>query len=147
MKAEKAKIIASQLLKVGKNKIWIDPEEADSIKEAITKDDIRELMKNNTVKEVKKSRQSRGRARKIKSKKKAGRRKGQGSRKGTKDARNRRKARWISNVRAQRALLKELKEKQPEKVKEIGYRKLYRMIKGGYFRSKAHLDKFVRGVK
>jgi large subunit ribosomal protein L19e len=147
MKAEKAKIIAARLLKVGKNKIWINPEEADSIKEAITKDDIRELIKNGVIKKLKDSEQSRGRTRKIKKQKEKGRRKGHGSRKGTKEARSGRKARWINSVRAQRALLRELREKYPERIKELGYRKLYRMIKGGYFRSKAHLEKFVKGVK
>ncbi|MCD6479148.1 MAG: 50S ribosomal protein L19e, partial [Candidatus Diapherotrites archaeon] len=53
MKAEKAKLIASRLLKVGKNKIWINPEEADSVKEAITKDDIRELIKSGVIKRLK----------------------------------------------------------------------------------------------
>ncbi len=91
MKAEKAKEIAAGLLKVGKKKIWIDPEEAESVKEAITKDDIRELIKNGIIKKRKEGEQSRGRARKIEKQKKKGRRKGHGSRKGTAKARTDRK--------------------------------------------------------
>ena len=147
MKAEKAKLIASRLLKVGKNKIWINPEEADSVKEAITKDDIRELIKSGVIKRLKESEQSRGRARKVEKQKKKGRRKGHGSRKGTAKVRMDRKKNWINRVRAQRALLKELKEKNPEQVKKLGYSKLYRMIKGGFFRSKAQLERFVMEAK
>lgn len=147
MKAEKAKEIASKLLKVGKNKIWINPEEAESIKEAITKDDIRELIKNGVIKKRKENEQSRGRARKIERQKKKGRRKGYGSRKGTAKARTDRKKEWISRVRAQRVLLKELKKKHPDKVKKFGYSKLYRMIKGGFFKSKAQLERFVMEAK
>jgi len=83
----------------------------------------------------------------MKRQKEKGRRKGHGSRKGTKEARGRRKVRWMNSVRAQRALLTELKKKYPERIKELGYRKLYRMIKGGYFKSRAHLEKFVKEVK
>jgi len=147
MKAEKAREIAAKLLKVGKNKIWIDPEESESIKEAITKDDIRELIKNGVIKKKKESEQSRGRARKVEKQKKKGRRKGHGSRKGTAKVRMDRKKNWINRVRAQRALLKELKEKNPEQVKKLGYSKLYRMIKGGFFRSKAQLERFVMEAK
>ena len=43
--------------------------------------------------------------------------------------------------------IEELKKKYPERIKELGYRKLYRMIKGGYFKSRAHLEKFVKEVK
>ncbi|MCD6247775.1 MAG: 50S ribosomal protein L19e [Candidatus Diapherotrites archaeon] len=147
MKAEKVKEIAAGLLKVGKNKIWIDPEEAESVKEAITKDDVRELIKNGIIKKRKENEQSRGRARKIEKQKKKGRRKGHGSRRGTAKARTDRKADWINKVRAQRALLKELREKHPDKVKKLGYSKLYRMIKGGFFRSKAQLERFVMGAE
>lgn len=147
MKAEKVKEIAAKLLKVGKKKIWIDPEEAESVKEAITKDDVRELIKNGIIKKRKENEQSRGRARKIEKQKKKGRRKGHGSRRGTAKARTDRKADWINKVRAQRALLKELREKHPDKVKKLGYSKLYRMIKGGFFRSKAQLERFVMGAE
>ncbi len=147
MKAEKAKEIAAKLLKVGKNKIWIDPNETDSLKEAITTDDIRELIKSGVIKKRKESEQSRARARMLERQKKKGRRKGHGSRKGTAKARIKPKREWISKVRAQRALLKELKKKYPEKVKAIGYSKLYRMIKGGFFKSKAQLERYVMEAK
>lgn len=147
MKAEKAKEIAAKLLKVGKNKIWIDPNETDSLKEAITTDDIRELIKSGVIKKRKESEQSRARARMLERQKKKGRRKGHGSRKGTAKARTKPKREWISKVRAQRSLLKELKKKYPEKVKAIGYSKLYRMIKGGFFKSKAQLERYVMEAK
>lgn len=147
MKSDKAKKIASVLLGVGKNKIWINPEELDSIKEAITKDDIRELIKKGVIKKVKESEQSMARARRIKKQKEKGRRRGHGKRKGKKDARMKRKKQWMGNVRAQRALLRKIRKENPEIIKKIGYRKLYKMIKGGFFKSKAHLEHYIKGGK
>ncbi|MEM4662591.1 MAG: 50S ribosomal protein L19e [Candidatus Diapherotrites archaeon] len=143
MKASKAKKIASELLKVGVSKIWINPEDLTSVKEAVTREDIRELIRKGTIKKTKENWQSRGRARKIKAQRDKGRRKGPGKRKGKKSARLHKKERWVSGVRAQRALLRKLKKEKPELVKKIGYRKLYNMIKGGYFKSKAHLERYV----
>ncbi len=146
MRPEKAKEIAAELLGVGKNKVYINPEELDSVKEAMTRQDIRELIAQGIISKVKESEQSRARARKLEKQKKKGRRKGHGSRKGKKTARAKKKEKWVANVRAQRAYLRELKQKYPEEVKKIGYRRLYMMIKGGYFRSKAHLERFIKGA-
>ncbi|OQA31212.1 MAG: hypothetical protein BWY55_00605 [archaeon ADurb.Bin336] len=37
--------------------------------------------------------------------------------------------------------------KNSKEVKEIGYSKIYKRIKGGYFRGKRHLVEFVEGAK
>jgi len=42
-----------------------------------------------------------------------------------------------------RALRKELKRSK-EQLNEGGYRKLYNMSKGGYFRSKSHLKLYIK---
>ncbi|MCX8190361.1 MAG: 50S ribosomal protein L19e [Candidatus Diapherotrites archaeon] len=147
MRTEKAKEIASRLLKVGKSKIWVNPQELNSVKEAITKEDIRELIRKGTLKKTKKKWQSRGRAKELKMQKEKGRRKGKGKRKGKKSARIEGKRRWIANVRAQRSLLRKLRKEMPNQLKEIGYRKIYNMIKGGYFKSKSHLERYIREGK
>ena len=58
------KRIAAQVLKVGINKVWLDPERIDDIKEAITKADIRSLIKSGVIKAHKLKTNSRARFRK-----------------------------------------------------------------------------------
>ena len=65
-----------------------------------------------------------------------------GSRKGSRGARIGKKTDWLRIVRPQRRMLKELKEK--EKLKPHVYRKVYKMIKGNAFRSKAHLMSYLK---
>jgi len=133
--------MAAKELNVGKSRVWIDPEAIDDVSMAITREDIRYFIKEGLIKAEQKEGISRARARKIKSQKNKGRRKGHGSRKGTKYARFPRKKRWIEKVRALRKLLKEYKEQG--KLVKSSYRMLYRMIKGNYFRSKAHLESYI----
>ena len=42
-------------------------------------------------------------------------------------------------------MLKELKKSNPKEVERIGYSKLYKMVKGNYFRGKNYLKAFVLG--
>lgn len=143
MDLNKAKEHASKVFGIGKSRVWINPMENERIKEAITKDDLRALIKEGIIKRKKISMQSRARAKKRLAKKRKGLRKGKGKRKGKAGARIKPKKKWVQNTRAQRKKLKALKEKNPEKVKKIGYRKLYSMVKGGFFRGKKHLEKTV----
>lgn len=143
MKASKAKSIASEMLNTAKKKIWIAPQEQEIIKEAITREDIRELIEDGTIRKKKTPQQSRGRSRELKEKKKKGRKRGRGKRKASKKKRTEKKKSWIKKVRAQRKTLRKLREEKPELVEKIGYRKLYKMIKGNYFRGKKYLEKYV----
>ena len=68
-----------------------------------------------------------------------------GSRKGSKGARRGKKSSWLRIIRPQRRLLKELKEKGS--LKPDSYRKLYKLVKGGMFRSKAHLMTYLKDKK
>lgn len=147
MKLEKAKILASQILKTGVTKIYLDPTKSSKIKEAMTKDDIRGLIAERVIKKRQDNYQSKGKARILKEKKQKGRKKGRGKRKGTKKTRTEKKKTWIVKVRAQRRTLKELKKSNPSAVKEKGYSKLYKKIKGNYFKGKKYLKEYVEGEK
>lgn len=147
MKLEKAKDLAAQILKVGITKIYIDPNQTNKVKEAMTKDDIRSLIAERVIKKRQINQQSKARSKILKEKKQKGRKKGKGKRKGTKKARTEKKKSWISRVRAQRRTLKELKKTNPEQVKEKGYSNIYKKIKGNYFKGKNYLKKFIEGVK
>ncbi|MEM4347454.1 MAG: 50S ribosomal protein L19e [Candidatus Altiarchaeota archaeon] len=129
--------LAAKILKVGINRIYISPEKKEEVSKAITRDDIRALIKDGLISVRKEKGTSRVRVRKIKEQKRKGRRKGHGSRKGKKGARTPRKEIWISKVRALRDELKKLKKEG--KIDRKEYRKLYRQIKGNIFKSRRHL--------
>ncbi|MEA3379062.1 MAG: 50S ribosomal protein L19e [Nanoarchaeota archaeon] len=132
---------AAQLLKVGENRVWFDPDRLDEIKGAITKADMRSLIKDLAIQARPYTGISSFRSRKLKIQKKKGRRKGAGSRKGAIKSRLKKKDAWKSKVRSQRKFIKALKEK---KLIEIGtYRNTYSKIKGGFFRSCRHIKLFL----
>jgi large subunit ribosomal protein L19e len=134
--------IAAHILKVGENKVWLDPEDMDTISSAITRTEIRKLIHEGAIRKLPERGSSRGRARVIKSKKKAGRRSGSGSRKG---ATLQRKTAWMHRIRAVRARLRELRDKHT--IQSQTYRRLFLMSKGGSFRSAAHLDEYIEAHK
>jgi large subunit ribosomal protein L19e len=129
--------IAAELLGVGESRVRIDPKNSSKAEEALTRDDIRSLISQGVIYALRKKGVSRARGKEKHIKMKAGRRRGMGSRKGKRYSIIPRKRVWISHVRAQRALLKELLLEK--KLQKDAYRKVYRMIKGGAFRSRASL--------
>ena len=147
MRPEKVKDLAGEILNCGTNRVWFNPLELDKIKSVMTKDDLRALIKEGTVRKKKKHSHSRGKARILKAKKAKGRKKSIGSRRGGKKARTEPKKRWISRTRALRRELKRLQKENQKAVNKIGYRKLYRMIKGNFFKGKKYLAAYVEGKK
>ncbi len=131
--------MAADVLDCGRNKIWIDPERMEDVNDAITKADIRRLVQQGAIKKKKMNQQSRGRTRKRMIQKKKGRRRGHGRRKGT---RENDKDRWMSRIRAQRKLLKSLREDGD--IDRETYRELYRKAKGGRFKSKKQLKVYAK---
>ncbi len=108
------RIIAS-LFGVGKKRVWIDPEKGSEVKEAITKRDIKGLVKKGII-VIKPSRGiSSYRTNKNRAQKRKGRQKNIGSRKGAFGARVGKKSTWIVKIRSQKLLLKELKESWSKK--------------------------------
>lgn len=81
------KRLAADILKVGVNRVWIDPDRVDEVARAITRESIKKLIKEGAIKAKQKKGISRYRARKIAMQKKKGRRRGKGSIKGAKGAR------------------------------------------------------------
>lgn len=121
--------LAARILKVGESRVWLDPSKREEIEKAVTAWDIRKLIKQKAIKAL---------PQKVhKPKERVKRKRGPGKRKGKKYARFPRKRRWISTVRALRKMLKELKDSN--QLDNASYRKLYRLVKGGMFRSRSHL--------
>ena len=136
------KRLAADVLDVGENRIWLDPEAQGDIAEAITRDEIRELVDDGRIQADEPSGNSRGRARERNEKRSYGHRKGQGTRKGKSGAREARKDSWVSRIRAQRKRLKELRDEGT--IDRTQYRELYNKASGGEFDSVDRLEAFVR---
>jgi large subunit ribosomal protein L19e len=134
------KRMAADVLDVGKNRIWFDPEAQEEIAEAITREDIRELVDQGTIQADEVDGNSRGRARERNEKRAYGHRTGPGSRKGKSGGRQDSKDEWISRIRAQRARLKELRDDGP--LNRSQYRELYNKASGGEFDSVDRLEAY-----
>jgi large subunit ribosomal protein L19e len=134
--------LAAQVLKVGQNRVWIDPEKTDDVEAAITRDEVRRLIHQRTIRASPEKGISRGKARIMHEKKKKGRRSGPGSRTGSIHARVSKKQAWMSKIRALRKKLRLLKTKKI--IAENAYQKLYRMAGSGRFESVADLERYMK---
>ncbi|CQR53414.1 MULTISPECIES: 50S ribosomal protein L19e [Haloferax] len=140
LKAQKR--MAADVLDVGKGRVWFDPEEQAEIAEAITREDIRELVDEGTIRAKDAKGNSKGRARERAAKRSYGHRKGAGSRKGRSGARQNKKDAWVSRIRAQRRRLKELREDGT--LDRSQYRSLYNKASGGEFDSVDRLEAYIQ---
>lgn len=137
MNLEMQKRLSAKVAKVGVGRVRINPENAEQVKEAITKADIRDLIDNNIIEILPLVRNSRGRARVRYAAKKKGRRSGPGSKVGTRKARNSPKKEWINRIRLQRKIIKSFKDSG--RLSANNWKVLYLRAKGGFFRNKRHL--------
>ncbi len=130
------KRLASQILKVGTGRVWINPEKTGLVETAITRESLAKLISEGVIKKRKVKGTSRARAR-IRHFKRKKRSRTPGNKKGSKYSIVSRKRRWVMKTRALRKFIKELKGRR--KISNEVYRKLYRMISGGYFTSRTHV--------
>jgi len=137
------KRLAAEELDIGENRVWFDPEAQDELAEAITREDIRDLIADGTIRTEDEKSNSRGRARERQEKRDYGHRTGAGSRKGKSGARRSEKDDWVSRIRAQRSRLKELRDDE-EVLDRTQYRELYNKASGGEFDSVARLEAYAR---
>jgi large subunit ribosomal protein L19e len=129
--------LAAALLKVGEGRVWMDPAMQDQLADAVTRQDVRSAIKAGVLRAKRIQGVSRVRAKRFAAERAKGRHSGPGSRRGSPLARLPKKHRWMNRIRAQRELLKELRDQK--KIERGIYREFYRRAKGGMFRSRAHL--------
>jgi len=129
--------LAASLLKCGLGRVWIDPASQEELADSVTRADIRSAIKAKVIRRLPIQGTSRVRARRHAAEVAKGRHSGPGSRRGTPNSRVPKKERWMRRIRAQRALLRDLREQK--KIPAAVYREFYRRAKGGMFRSRAHL--------
>ncbi|MFH0889642.1 MAG: 50S ribosomal protein L19e [Candidatus Aenigmatarchaeota archaeon] len=136
--------LASKLLKCGQHKVWMEPLRLKDISEAITREDVRKLIKSGAIEKAPEDAPSKTQIAVRAAQKKKGRRRGHGSRKGSFKSRtgNEQKARWIRTIRPQRQMIRELKASGT--INNETYKKLYKLSKGGVFRSRKHLELYLK---
>jgi len=136
------KRLAASILKIGVNRVWINPKEIEEVSRAITREGVKQLIDQKIIKAKPQKGISSYRSKKLKEQKKKGKRKGRGSVKGAKYARTPKKQAWMTTIRALRRDLKSMRDS--EEIDPTTYRKLYRMAKGGAFRSKSYMKTYAR---
>ncbi len=136
------KRLAAEVLGVGESRIWIDPDHIDEVMDAITRNEIRRLIKDRIIQVRPVRVNSRERWRKRHEQRKKGRRRGHGKRKGRKTARRDRKEEWMHRIRKIRRYLRYLRDKGI--IDRKTYRRLYMLAKGGTFRSLNSLKHYMK---
>ncbi|MEZ0290454.1 MAG: 50S ribosomal protein L19e [Sulfolobales archaeon] len=129
--------LAAEILGVGENNIRFDIERMEDISKAFRREEIKALIEDGAIYAEKPRRNSRGRIKILREKRRRGRRRGHGSRKGVKSARVDEERMWVYRIRKIRRYLKYLKDH--DMIDTRTFRKLYRMAKGGYFKSLSSL--------
>jgi large subunit ribosomal protein L19e len=131
--------LAARLLKVGQNRVWIDPERMSDVEGAITREEVRKLIHERTIVSLPEVGVSRSRAKTIRAKKGKGRRSGPGSITGAGYAKVTQKDAWMLKIRALRRKLRELKAGRV--ITDETYTQYYRMAGSGRFDSIAVLER------
>jgi large subunit ribosomal protein L19e len=134
--------LAAQILKVGQNRVWINPERMDDVEAAITREEIRKLIHEGVIKSLSEKGVSRARARILHEKKTKGLRRGPGSKSGAAHAKISKKEAWMNKIRALRKRLRALKAKKI--ITESTYRKVYTMASSGRFESIADMERYLK---
>lgn len=134
--------LAAQLLKVGANRVWIDPDHIGDVEVAITRSEIRRLIHEGAIKQLPAKGVSRARARVLQEKKKEGLRRGPGTREGSNTAKITKKDVWMLRIRALRKKL--TKWKADRTIADDSYRRLYRVAGSGAFSSVAEMERYAK---
>jgi large subunit ribosomal protein L19e len=129
-------------MKVGKNRVWINPQRIEDVESAITREEVRKLVHEKIIAATPIQGVSRGRAKVIQAKKRRGRRKGPGSKSGTPRAVISKKQAWMTKIRSLRRKLRELKANRT--IAESTYRELYMIAGSGRFTSIADMERFAK---
>jgi large subunit ribosomal protein L19e len=131
--------LAASILKIGQNRVWLNPERMGDVEGAITREEIRKLIHEKVIVPLPVKGVSRARAKVVLAKKAKGRRQGIGSYTGASRAKVTKKEAWMLKIRSLRRKLRELKANRT--ITEETYTAFYRMAGSGRFESIADLER------
>jgi len=135
------KRLSASILKCGRRKIWLDPNEMNEIGMANTRTSVRKLIRDGFIIKKPQIIHSRFHARQRHIEKRKGRHLGLGKRKGTANARCPTKLLWIKRMRAMRRLLR--RYRSSHKIDRRMYHRCYFKAKGNAYKNLVNLIELI----
>merc|ERR1712078_5867 len=133
------------VLKCGKKRVWIDPNEINEVALANSRKNIKKLFKDGLIMKRQVGMHSRSRCKRVHEAKRKGRHQGLGKRRGTRNARMPSKILWMRRQRVLRRLLKKYRE--AKKISKDIYHHFYLAAKGNQYKNKTVLVEAIHKMK